>query len=149
MHVRDANIRRFAVCFFTKCRVSWTRRFVNKRGLINKRYTRPFGNLGTEILIPSGNPTTRSEPAHPKGRSKPNCLILFAGDSNVFRSHPDPHILVNILVSENENLLSWIRTNKLSLNLQTTKCMIFSNSLDRLTMNINVDGAVLEIMSSN
>ena len=75
-------------------------------------------------------------------------LILFAGDSNVFLSHPDPHILVNIIVSELENLLSWIRANKLSLNLQNTKCMIFSNSLDRLPINITLDGTVLEIMSS-
>ena len=45
-------------------------------------------------------------------------FILFADDSNVFLSHPDPHTLVNILVSELENLLSWIRANKLSLNLQ-------------------------------
>ena len=77
-------------------------------------------------------------------------FILFADDSNVFLSHPDPHNLVNILVSELENLLSWIRTNKLSLNLQKTKCMIFSNSLDRLPMNIIIDGSgtVLEIVSS-
>ena len=30
-------------------------------------------------------------------------FILFADDSNVFLSHPDPHTLVNILVSELEN----------------------------------------------
>ena len=65
-----------------------------------------------------------------------------------FLSHPDPHTLVNILVSELENLLSWIRANKLSLNLQKTKCMIFSNSLDRLPTNITLDGTVLEIVSS-
>ena len=75
-------------------------------------------------------------------------FILFADDSNVFLSHPDPHILVNTLVSELEMLLFWIRTNNLSLNLQKTKCMIFSNSLDRLPMNIALDGTVLEIVSS-
>ena len=47
-------------------------------------------------------------------------FILFADDSNVFLSHHDPHTLVNILVSELEKLLSWIRANKLSLNLQKT-----------------------------
>ena len=36
-------------------------------------------------------------------------FIMFADDSNVFLSHSDPHILVNSLVSEIENLLSWIR----------------------------------------
>ena len=75
-------------------------------------------------------------------------FILFADDSNVFLSHHDPHTLVNILVSELEKLLSWIRANKLSLNLQKTKCMIFSNSLDKLPTNITLDGTVLEIVSS-
>ena len=66
----------------------------------------------------------------------------------LFDDDPDPHTLVNILVSELENLLSWIRANKLSLNLQKTKCMSFSNSLDRLPTSITLDGTVLEIVSS-
>ena len=62
------------------------------------------------------------------------CYVMLCY-GRFFFSHLDPHILVNTLVSELENLLSWIRTNKLSWNLQQTKCMIFSNSLDRLYTN--------------
>ena len=75
-------------------------------------------------------------------------FVLFADDSNVLLSHPDPDILVNTLTLELEKLLHWIRANKLSLNLQKTKCMIFSNSLDRLPMNITLDGSVIEVVST-
>ena len=51
-------------------------------------------------------------------------------------------------MSELEHLLSWIRANKLLINLQTTKCMIFSNSLDRLPTDTALDGTVIEIVSS-
>ena len=65
-----------------------------------------------------------------------------------FSLTPDPHILVNILVSELEILLSWIRTNKLSLNLQKKLNVWFSVTRYRLPMNITLDGTVLEIVSS-
>ena len=44
-------------------------------------------------------------------------FVLFADDSNVLFSHPDPITLVNTLILELEKLLHWIRANKLSLNL--------------------------------
>ena len=75
-------------------------------------------------------------------------FVLFADDSNVLLSHPDPDTLVNTLIIELEKLLHWIRANKLSLNLDKTKCMIFSNSIDRLPMNIVLDGKVLEVVST-
>ena len=75
-------------------------------------------------------------------------FVLFAYDSNVLLSHPDPDTLVNTLIIELEKLLHWIRANKLSLNLDKTKCMIFSNAIDRLPMNIVLDGKVLEVVST-
>ena len=116
---------------------SWIQAFPTKRRL--RCPTRQF-TIGPLLFILYINDIQNS--------SEMLSFILFADDSNIFLSHPDPHILVNILVSELENLLSWIRTNKLSLSLQKNKCMIFSNSLDRLPMNITLDGTVLEIVSS-
>lgn len=80
--------------------------------------------------------------------SKTLSFVLFADDSNIFLSHSDPDILAHTLVSELTNLLTWIRANKLSLNLQKTKCMLFSNSLDTLPIDITLEDTVLEIVST-
>lgn len=52
-------------------------------------------------------------------------LILFADDTNIFFSHKDPTHLINILNDEIEKLSEWLRANKLSLNLEKTKFMVF------------------------
>ena len=59
MHVKDADIRRFALLWFFH-KVSGkldpiARHFVNKRDLSYKRYTLPFGNLG--IIFTKGRVT--------------------------------------------------------------------------------------------
>ena len=75
-------------------------------------------------------------------------FLLFADDSNVLLSHPDPNILINTLNIELDKLLQWIRANKLSLNVLKTKCMLFSNSLDILPHNIKLDNTDIEVVSS-
>ena len=59
-------------------------------------------------------------------------FILFADDSNVFFSHDNPVTIVNTCTvnSELNKRTEWIRANKLSLNLQKTKYMLFSNTID-------------------
>ena len=59
-------------------------------------------------------------------------FILFADDTNLFFSHPDPNVLLRTINDELMNVTQWIRANKLSLNLQKTKFMLFSNSLETL-----------------
>ena len=73
-------------------------------------------------------------------------FLLFADDSNVFLSHPDPDTLVNIFNTELDKLLQWIRANKLSINLQKTKCMLFSNSVENLPRNIILENTVIEVV---
>ena len=63
-------------------------------------------------------------------------FILFADDTNLFFSHNDPNYLVNTINIELGKLTQWIRANRLSLNLQKTKYMLFSNSLVSLPGNI-------------
>ena len=71
-------------------------------------------------------------------------FILFAVDSNVFFSHDNPNTLVNTVNYELEKLTEWIRANKLSLNLQKTKYMLSSNTLEALPLNIILDDTPLE-----
>ena len=58
-------------------------------------------------------------------------FILFADDSNLFYSHPDPNVLLRTVNCELKKVAEWIKANKLSLNIKKTKCMLFSNSLFR------------------
>ena len=59
-------------------------------------------------------------------------FILFADDTNLFFSHSNPNTLVEIVNSELEKIIQWIRSNRLSLNLQKTKYILFSNSISRV-----------------
>ena len=52
-------------------------------------------------------------------------LILFADDTNLFFSHINPVHLVNVTNGELQKFSIWLRANKLSLNLDKTKFMIF------------------------
>ena len=45
-------------------------------------------------------------------------FILFADDSNLFFSHPNPNHLLNIINTESLKVSEWIKANKLSLNLK-------------------------------
>ena len=74
-------------------------------------------------------------------------FILFADDSNVFFSHKNPHILARTVNCELKNVTQWIRANKLSLNLQKTKYMIFSNTIETLPTDIVLDEIPLENVS--
>ena len=75
-------------------------------------------------------------------------FILFADDSNLFYSHPDPNTLISTVNDELKNVSQWIYANKLSLNIEKTKYMFFSNSLDRLPGNVIFDTTPLEEVSS-
>ena len=74
-------------------------------------------------------------------------FILFADDSNVFFSNKNPHTLIQTINTELNKLTQWIRANKLSLNLQKTKYMIFSNTIDTLPSDIIFDDTPLECVS--
>ena len=71
-------------------------------------------------------------------------FILFADDSNLFFSHPNPHALLNIVNAELKKVTEWIKANKLSLNLLKTKYMLFSNTIETLPGHIIFDETPLE-----
>ena len=71
--------------------------------------------------------------------SKDLSFILFADDTNIFLSHKNPNTLLYKVNSELNNVLDWIRANKLSLNVNKTNYMLFSNSLNTLPGNIVIN----------
>ena len=65
-------------------------------------------------------------------------LILSADDTNVFMLHKDPDYLSNMLNLEMDKLSIWFKANKLSLNLKTTKAMVFRPSQKRMDCDIQI-----------
>ena len=59
-------------------------------------------------------------------------FLLFADDSNIFYSHHDSQFLLDTLNTELLSVAEWIKSNKLSLNLDKTNFMLFSNTLKNL-----------------
>ena len=59
-------------------------------------------------------------------------FIHFADDTSVFLAHNDIDVLVQQVNTELKKVTNWVRANKLSLNVQKTKYMLFSNTVDSL-----------------
>ena len=55
-------------------------------------------------------------------------------------SHKDSSILVRLMNEELSRVQSWIHANKLSLNIDKTNYMLFSNSLNRLPNYVMMNG---------
>ena len=65
----------------------------------------------------------------------------FADDSNLFISHNDIEVLFNIVNSELTCIANWIKANKLSLNIQKTNYMLFSNTITPISTDIIFDNS--------
>ena len=65
-------------------------------------------------------------------------LMLFADDTNVFMSHKDPNCLLDMLNLEMDKLSICFKANKLSLNLNKTKFMVFKPRKKRTICNIQI-----------
>ena len=75
-------------------------------------------------------------------------FICFADDTNLFLSHRNPNTLINQLNNELKFVQSWIHANKLSLNIDKTHYMIFSNSLNVLPGNVKINNIDLTQVES-
>ena len=75
-------------------------------------------------------------------------FILFADDSNLFYSHENVNQLLRTVNNELTQVTDWIKANKLSLNLQKTNFMLFSNRISELPGEITFDNTVLTGVST-
>jgi len=70
--------------------------------------------------------------------------ILFADDTNLFYSGNNIEYMCEIVSNELMHLNQWFIVNKLSLNINKTNFMIFSNKNIVGDFNINIDGRKIE-----
>lgn len=74
-------------------------------------------------------------------------FILFADDTNIFFSCDNYNTLIKIANEELVKLKTWMDINKLSLNLNKTKVMMFGNYKENAEILLSIDGVTLEIVS--
>ncbi|MBM3206904.1 MAG: reverse transcriptase family protein, partial [Candidatus Staskawiczbacteria bacterium] len=76
-------------------------------------------------------------------------LVLFADDTNIFYSASSPEKLLDVLHREMNNIKMWFDTNKLSLNLEKTKLMLFGSHRKSVDVALHINeipiGRVKEI----
>ena len=63
-------------------------------------------------------------------------LILFADDTNIFYSHTDASYLMEIVNLELEKITCWFYTNKLSIDVKKSNCIIFRPRQNRQTLDL-------------
>ena len=71
-------------------------------------------------------------------------FICFADDSNLFFTHRDPRILIDTMNRELTLVQSWIQANRLSLNIEKTHSMLFSNTLNILPNPVKINNTELK-----
>ena len=70
--------------------------------------------------------------------------ILFADDTTLYQSSKDINLIINNLSKELETLTHWFKANKLSLNINKTKYVIFTKTPNILiTQNLKLGGEVI------
>ena len=60
--------------------------------------------------------------------------IFFADDSNLFVTGKDPNTLTTIMNNEMVNVVEWLNTNKLSLNLKKTHFILFKHKKQKAVL---------------
>ena len=72
--------------------------------------------------------------------------ILFTDDTNLFCNNAELDILVNEINVELVKMYTWVRVNKLSLNIEKTNFMLFTpKGFSRIMDCISIDGHRIEV----
>ena len=66
-------------------------------------------------------------------RSKELEFILFADDTSIFFEHSDLDVLTSHLNDQLHNVSTWLKANKLSINVKKTKLMSFETKAKNVT----------------
>ena len=75
-------------------------------------------------------------------------FVHFADDTTVFASDKNVNRLIDTLNNELKNVDDWLVTNRLSLNVQKTSYMVFTNLLLPNNINIEIRGSSLSKVSN-
>jgi hypothetical protein len=75
------------------------------------------------------------------------CLVMFADDSNVFLSGNDINRMSSLMNRELSEICTWLCANKLSLNVDKSKVMIFSMSNNPHIPNVKINNIPLDAVN--
>lgn len=75
--------------------------------------------------------------------------VLFADDTNIFCTGKDIQQIMKVLSSEMNKVKLWFDRNKLSLNLNKTKCMVFGNCKNKIDIKLIIDHIEIERVHEN
>ena len=72
-------------------------------------------------------------------------VLLFADDTGIFYSHSDVNHLTAVVDKELQNINTWMKANKLSVNVKKTNYVIFKSKQRRIGTNTSLspDGFVI------
>ena len=74
---------------------------------------------------------------------------MYADDTTIYLEDFDPETLNNEIKSELEKINTWLKINKLSLNTQKTKMMVFHRKQKHIKeLNIAINGAKIDCVES-
>jgi len=74
-------------------------------------------------------------------------FVHFADDTTVCSSGNDIDVLVADINSQLSNVYSWLCSNRLSLNIRKSSCMLISNKRDGVVPSINIAGVDVDFVS--
>ena len=81
-----------------------------------------------------------------------NLLVkLFADDTGLFGSSASPSDLELGMNSEMDKILTWMTNNKLTINVEKSKCLLIShknNRKNKIRLEISINGSLLENVNS-
>ena len=76
-------------------------------------------------------------------------FIMFADDTTLYYTHPNIHDCVNIINGQLSLLVVWLNANKLSLNVDKTVGMIFSNKPVPPNVKISINNSSIQIVNNS
>ena len=76
-------------------------------------------------------------------------FVLYADDTNILFTHKDEKALYNTVNNELTNVCDWFMANRLQINRDKTKYMIFrsSNQYNNLNLNVHIDDITIDKIS--
>ena len=70
--------------------------------------------------------------------------ILFADESTIYKSHRNLKYLNWCIEDDMERLIKWFHTNKLTLNIEKTVCLLFQKQGQKRTIQIKVGNTIIQ-----
>ena len=75
-------------------------------------------------------------------------FVLFADDTTILSTHRDTKLLYKQVNNELDELQNWLRLNKLSINVNKTNYIIFSNKKEKQDFELSLNDVKIKKVNS-